>query len=123
MCFAGCLVSGVLPNSFMSVMLVPVLKDEAGKLNNMESYRPIAYASMFSKVGLLARKQKTRLEMYDLTSDSQFSLKKNNTELTCLQYMLWQRLYSNTQAWIHLYSYVSLMHLRLLVELNMKNYC
>lgn len=76
MCFAGCLVRGVLPNSFMSAMLVPVLKDEAGKLNSMESYRPIALASIFSKVGLLARIQKTRLEMYDLTSDSQFGFKK-----------------------------------------------
>ena len=42
MCFTGCLVHGVLPNSIMSVILVPVLKNKAGNLNSIDNYRPIA---------------------------------------------------------------------------------
>ena len=39
MCFNGCLVHGVLPNAIMSVILVPVLKDKACKLNSIDNYR------------------------------------------------------------------------------------
>lgn len=61
MCFNGCLVHGVLPNALMSVMLLPVLKDKAGKLNSIDNYRPIALASILSKV--LERILLTKLEM------------------------------------------------------------
>lgn len=50
MCFNGCLVHGVLPNAIISVMLLPVLKDKAGKRNSIDNYRPIALASILSKV-------------------------------------------------------------------------
>ena len=50
MCFNGCLLHGVLPNAIMSVILVPVLKEKAGKLNNIDNYRHIALASILSKI-------------------------------------------------------------------------
>src|SRR4029434_6577159 len=50
MCLTGIMVDGVLPTSIMSVLLVPVLKNKAGKLNSIDNYRPIALASILSKV-------------------------------------------------------------------------
>ena len=49
-CFTGFLIYGVLPNSLMSVILVLVIKDKAGKMNSKGNYRPIALASTLSKV-------------------------------------------------------------------------
>ena len=65
MCLTGIMVHGVLPNSIMSVLLVPVLKDKAGKLNSIDNYRPIALASILSKV--FERILLMKLEMYVLT--------------------------------------------------------
>lgn len=49
LCFTGLLVHGVLPDSILSVLLVPVLKEKAGRLNSMDNYRPIALASILSR--------------------------------------------------------------------------
>lgn len=49
-CFAGFLIRGVLPGSILSVVLVPILKDRAGKINSSENYRPMALASILSKI-------------------------------------------------------------------------
>ncbi len=65
MCFTGFMVHGVLPDSITSVLLVPVIKDKAGKLNSMDNYRPIALASILSKVQEIILL--TRLEMFVLT--------------------------------------------------------
>uniref|UniRef100_A0A8C1PP13 Reverse transcriptase domain-containing protein n=1 Tax=Cyprinus carpio TaxID=7962 RepID=A0A8C1PP13_CYPCA len=82
MCFNGCLVHGVLPNAFMSVLLLPVLKDKAGKLNSIDNYRPIALASILSKV--LERILLTKLEMYVLTADNQFGFKRKHGTDLCI---------------------------------------
>ncbi len=82
MCFTGFLVHGVLPNSIMSVLLVPVLKDKAGKLNSIDNYRPIALASILSKV--LERILLTKLEMYVLTTDNQFGFKRKHGTDLCI---------------------------------------
>lgn len=42
MCFTGFTVHGVLPDSIISLLLVPVIKDMALKCNSMDNYRPIA---------------------------------------------------------------------------------
>lgn len=49
-CFTGFLTHGILPDSMLSVLLVPVIKDKAGKLCNIDNYRPIALANIVSKV-------------------------------------------------------------------------
>ena len=79
MCFSGIMVHGVLPDSILSVLLVPVLKEKAGKLNSMDNYRPIALAIPLSKV--LEKIILNRIEMYVLTTDNQFGFKtKHSTD-------------------------------------------
>lgn len=82
MCFTGFLTHGLLPDSITSVVLVPVIKDKAAKLNSLQNYRPIALASVISKV--LENILYTRLEMYVLTSDNQFGFKKRHGTDMCI---------------------------------------
>ena len=49
-CFTGMMTQGILPDSMLSVVLVPVIKDKAGKIGSIDNYRPIALASILSKV-------------------------------------------------------------------------
>lgn len=52
-CFTGLVGHGILPDSLMSVILVPVIKDKASKaskVSSIDNYRPIALASILSKV-------------------------------------------------------------------------
>ncbi len=112
------MVHGVLPDSIISVLLVPVIKDEAGKLNSMDNYRPIALASILSTV--LERILLTRLEMFVLTPDNQFGFKRKHGTEMCI-YAL-KEFVVNMEAKIPLYLCVLLMHPRPLTELIMKNY-
>lgn len=82
MCFTGFLTHGVLPDCIISVVLIPVIKDKAAKLNSMQNYRPIALASLISKV--LEIILYTRLEMFVLTNDSQFGFKKKHGTDMCI---------------------------------------
>lgn len=41
---------GLLPDSLLSVTLVPVIKGKAGKVGSLDNYRPIALVSVVSKV-------------------------------------------------------------------------
>ena len=49
-CIQGLFVHGVLPSNMLSVVLVPIIKDKNGKINAKDNYRPIALASIMSKV-------------------------------------------------------------------------
>ena len=68
------LIHGFLPERMLSVVLVPVIKDKNGKINSKDSYRPIALASIISKV--FEHVLMNRLEEYLYTSDNQFGFKK-----------------------------------------------
>ena len=46
----GFISHGFLPESMLSVVLVPVIKDKAGKIYSKDNYRPIALASVISKL-------------------------------------------------------------------------
>lgn len=50
LCFTAFLVHGFLPDSMLTVLLVPVIKNKTGKVGNSDNYRPIALASIVSKV-------------------------------------------------------------------------
>ena len=50
MCFTSFISHGFLPESMLSVVLVPVIKDKAGKISSKDNYRPIALASVISKL-------------------------------------------------------------------------
>ena len=50
MCFSSLFVHGFLPKSLMSVVLLPIIKNKCGNISSKENYRPIALASIMSKL-------------------------------------------------------------------------
>ena len=81
-CFSSFLSHGYLPDSIMSVVLVPIIKDKSGKINSKDNYRPIAIASTLSK--LLERILLERLSNYLLTSSHQFGFKSKHSTDACI---------------------------------------
>ena len=81
-CFSGLLTHGILPDSLLSVVLVPVIKDKAGKVGSIDNYRPIALASILSKV--LERLLLDRLSVYITTTDNQFGFKPKHSTDQCI---------------------------------------
>ncbi len=79
-CFTGFLIHSVLPDSMLSVLLVPVIKNKAGMVGNLDNYRPIALASILSKV--LEKILLDRLNVFINSTDNQFGFKaKHGTDL------------------------------------------
>lgn len=74
LCIQGCFVHGFLPSNMMSVVLVPIIKDKTGKINDKDNYRPIALASVVSKVIELIILDR----LYDvlITNSNQFGFKQ-----------------------------------------------
>ena len=72
--FTGFIIHGFLPESMISVMIVPVIKDKAGAINSSDNYRPIALASIVSKV--VEKIMLNRMETHLLTQSNQFGFKK-----------------------------------------------
>ena len=71
---------GTLPDSMLAVTLVPVIKDKTGKVGSIDNYRPIALASVISKV--LEKIILERLTPYFNTAHNQFGFKpKHSTDL------------------------------------------
>lgn len=66
----------------MSVVLVPVIKDEAGKVASIDNYRPIALASILSKV--MEKLLLDRLSVYITTTDNQFGFKPKDSMDLCI---------------------------------------
>ena len=81
-CMTSFLVHGYLPESLMSVILVPIIKDKSGKINSKDNYRPIAIASTMSK--LLEILLLDRLSNYLLTSSNQFGFKAKHSTDACI---------------------------------------
>ena len=50
MCFSSLCLHGVLPDSLVAVVLVPFIKNKSESVCNKNNYRPIALASVISKV-------------------------------------------------------------------------
>ena len=79
-------VHGFLPESMLSVLIVPVIKDKAGNINSKDNYRPIALASIISKVVEII--MLNRMETYLITQANQFGFKKktwNRSMHICLE--------------------------------------
>ena len=74
LCFTAFMFHGKLPDSLMQVALVPVIKNKAASISSMNNYRPVALASIISKVYevVLLNKMKPFLG----THDNQFAYKK-----------------------------------------------
>ena len=75
-------IHGYLPETLMSVVLVPIIKDKTGKISSKDDYRPIALASVMSK--LIERFILERIETCLLTSDNQFGFKSNHGTDQCI---------------------------------------
>ena len=82
MCFTSFISHGFLPESMLSVMLVPVIKDKAGKISSKDNYRPIALASVISK--LVEVIMLDRIEMYMNTNPNQFGFKRKHGTYQCI---------------------------------------
>ena len=81
-CMTSFLVHGYLPDTLMSVILVPIIKDKSGKINSKDNYRPIAIASTMSK--LLEKLLLERLNNYLVTSSHQFGFKSKHSTDACI---------------------------------------
>lgn len=80
--FTGLLIHGILPDSMLSILLVPVIKDKAGKVGCLDNYRPIALASILSKV--MERILLDRVSGYISSLDNQFGFKPNHGTDMCI---------------------------------------
>ena len=81
-CVTSFLVHGYLPESLMSVILVPIIKDKSGKINSKDNYRPIAIASIMSK--LLEIILLERLTNHLSTTSHQFGFKSGHSTDACI---------------------------------------
>ena len=81
-CLTSFLVHGFLPESLMSVILVPIIKDKSGKINSKDNYRPIAIASIMSK--LLEIVLLERLTNQLATTSHQFGFKSGHSTDACI---------------------------------------
>ena len=50
MWFTGLFVHGFLPDSMLEIVVVLVIEDTTGNIDQVDNYRPIAPASVISKV-------------------------------------------------------------------------
>ena len=66
-------IHGFLPDAMLSVVLVPVIKDKCRKINDSDTYRPIALASVISKV--VGKILLNRMSDILLTTCNQFGFK------------------------------------------------
>ena len=82
MCFTSLFVHGILPDSMMSVVLVPIIKNKCGNINSQDNYRPIALASIMSKV--MEKVILNRIEHFLTTNKNQFGFKKGHGTDQCI---------------------------------------
>ena len=81
-CITSMFIHGYLPETLMSVVLVPIIKDKTGKISSKDNYRPIALASIMSK--LVERIILERIETCLQTSSNQFGFKRNHGTDQCI---------------------------------------
>ena len=81
-CFNALIVHGFLPNPLTDTVLVPIVKDKTKNISDKGNYRPIALASVMSKVFEMSLRVK--LESYLHSSDYQFGFKANHSTDLCI---------------------------------------
>ena len=82
LCFSLCLTHGYLPKSPMETTIVPIVKNKCGNLSNSNNYRPIAIATITSKV--LESLILVKCEEFLYTSDNQFGFKSGHSTEFCI---------------------------------------
>ena len=81
-CFNAFIVHGFLPNPLTDTVLVPIVKDKTKNISDKGNYRPIALASVVSKVFEMSLRVK--LESFLHSSDYQFGFKANHSTDLCI---------------------------------------
>ena len=81
-CFNAFIVHGFLPNPLTDTVLVPIVKDRTKNISDKGNYRPIALASVVSKVFEMSLRVK--LESFLHSSDYQFGFKANHSTDLCI---------------------------------------
>ena len=71
---------GYLPVNMLSVQLVPLIKSKSGLIGSKDNYRPIAIASVLTKVLIIL----DRIELFVYTHENQFGFKKQHGTDTCI---------------------------------------
>ena len=91
MCISALFIHGFLPDSMLSVVLVPVIKDKCRKINDSDNYRPIALASVISKV--VEKILLNRMSDLLITTSNQFGFKRQRVSWVLTRvYMLLKKL-------------------------------
>ena len=80
--FTGLFIHGMLPPSMISVVLVPIVKDKRASVCSTSNYRPIALASIMSK--LLEKIILNRTSDNLVTNPNQFGFKPNHNTKMCI---------------------------------------
>ena len=71
-----------LPKQFMITMIVPILKSKNGDIMSKSNYRPIALATVCSKIMEVFLVK--RMTEYLWTTDNQFAYKKGHSTEMCI---------------------------------------
>lgn len=81
-CFTSCITHGYLPQDMIKTILVPIIKNKSGDVNDKGNYRPIAISTAVSKIleDILLK----RLKDYLVTTDNQFGFKKHSSTDMCV---------------------------------------
>ena len=75
--YSNLLIHGFLPNSMMVTVIAPIIKNKAGDLSDNNNYRPIALATVASK--LFESLILTRVSILLTTCANQFAFKKDHS--------------------------------------------
>ena len=74
MCFTGFFVHGFFPESMLTVVLVPIIKNKAGNINSINNYCPIALASILSK--FIENIILNKIELHLIKNPNQYGFKR-----------------------------------------------
>ena len=81
-CFTGLLVHGTLPESMIAVVLVPIVKNKRASICSKSNYRPIALASIVSKI--FEKLLYDRISYALTTCSNQFGFKTKHSTDMCI---------------------------------------
>ena len=82
LCFTLCLAHGYLPQAMIETTIVPIVKNKSGNLSDSSNYRPIALATIVSK--MFESVLLFKCAEYLSTSDNQFGFKSSHSTDLCI---------------------------------------
>jgi hypothetical protein len=81
-CFTAMLTHSYIPDDFARVCLIPIVKNKCADVTCKDNYRPIALATVASKLMEMLILQRCENNLY--TADAQFGFKPNHSTETCI---------------------------------------